>query len=336
MTIIGNTIPWGQVISWGLKILPAVGSFIGSAVPVIASLFGKGTEGESSTNTTGGIIGGSSSATSQTGQSATSTIGGGSSTTVNVNQGSTGGLAGLLQAASQTPTGNNSSSAWGLGQLSATTANLLQTGQWALSQALSIWQQNQANKANQEALTSARAYNSNEAKLARDWQQAMRSTAYQDTVKDLQKAGLNPILAASKGATATPTTSSASLGSPGQIAQAAQIMSTPSAHTASAQAMYDYGNNTAQFLNNAMQTINNAKSFGFEKVAHDMYQSMIGVSSASSKQINQYAQMSSQLSDAISESYSHYGKNGGNTSSDSGAHQMGGGSSHGSGAGRGR
>lgn len=40
---------------------------------------------------------------------------------------------------------------------------------------------------------------------ARDWQEAMRATAYQTTVKDLAAAGLNPILAYQQGASATPS-----------------------------------------------------------------------------------------------------------------------------------
>ena len=68
------------------------------------------------------------------------------------------------------------------------------------------------------------------------------------------------------------------------------------------QAMYDYGNNTAQFLNNAMATINNAKQFGFEEVAKNVTQDMLQVSETSSKQISQTAQnVSSWLDSAQSQ-----------------------------------
>lgn len=43
----------------------------------------------------------------------------------------------------------------------------------------------------------------------RRWQQFMRQTAYQDTVRDMKNAGLNPMLAYSQGATGTPTASNA-------------------------------------------------------------------------------------------------------------------------------
>ena len=50
----------------------------------------------------------------------------------------------------------------------------------------------------------ANSANADQAREARDWQTNMRGTAYQATVKDLQAAGLNPMLAYSNGATQTP------------------------------------------------------------------------------------------------------------------------------------
>lgn len=47
--------------------------------------------------------------------------------------------------------------------------------------------------------SSANAYNSAEAEKNRQWQEQMRATQYQTAVKDMQAAGLNPMLAYSQG-----------------------------------------------------------------------------------------------------------------------------------------
>lgn len=68
------------------------------------------------------------------------------------------------------------------------------------------------------------AYNSAEARTQRDWQEKMRATAYQATVKDMIAAGINPILAAQLGATSagsgTAATSGMAQGAMGSSAQA--------------------------------------------------------------------------------------------------------------------
>lgn len=105
----------------------------------------------------------------------------------------------------------------GAGFLSSTT----QTAQDAFNQS-----QASANKAMQFSAEQAakqmafqkammenqQAYNSAEAKSQRDWQERMRATAYQATVKDMIAAGINPILAAQLGATSAGSGSSASSG----------------------------------------------------------------------------------------------------------------------------
>lgn len=59
-----------------------------------------------------------------------------------------------------------------------------------------------------------RDWSGQQAQLARDWQQQMASTAYQRTVGDLKKAGLNPMLAYMKGPAATPSAGVPSSGIP--------------------------------------------------------------------------------------------------------------------------
>lgn len=212
---------------------------------------------------------------------------GGTSTSVSGQQGSVGSIGSILQSALGTPTGNNAGWAAGFNQQSATTANNLQTGQWSLATGLNMLSNLFANVGNLASSASAKAYNRKEAALQREWQERMRGTAYQATVKDMKKAGLNPVLAAFNGATSAGTGANASTGM--QSYSHTQAAAIPSAHTANAQAMYDYGNNTMQFLQNAMQTINNAKQFGWNQVASSLTQSTFNVMDSSAKSINEYA-----------------------------------------------
>lgn len=318
-----------SILASGAGLLQGIGSIASIALPIVKTIFGSQ---NTTTNQTGGsnMTGASSSAMQS--QSAGHTV-------INLQglqqgqtsqQGNISSLGQILNQAMGTATGNNSLGAF-LGNLvGAATANRLQNSQWEFANAMNEYQAAKANEINLQAVTSARQYNSLEAQKSRDWSRIMRQTAYQDTVKDLQAAGLNPILAASRGATAAPTGPSASASTGGIGAQAASAASIPSAKTATMQAMYDYGNNTAQFLNNAMATINNAKQYGFEEVAKNVTQDMLQVSETSSKQISQTAQSVSSWLDSAQSQFWNF------SNPFAKGYSMGGGQSHGGGGGRGR
>ena len=239
------------------------------------------------TLTSGSGNGSSSNAQSQHSQQTTSMSGGQSGNSQTVTQGSPSGIAGLMQSALGTPTGSNWQQAFGASQGSAQTANNLQTGMWTMAQGMNAFSNMLANVGNLWSQTSARGYNRAEAAAQREWTRTMRQTAYQDTMKDMKAAGLNPILAASRGATASGSGATANI-SPGNFSSMTSA-AIPSAHAASAQAMYDYGNNTMQFMDYAMRNINTAKQLGMSSYANQMYQLTDQILDASLSSSAEYA-----------------------------------------------
>lgn len=264
----------GAMIKAGLGIASTLASIYSTIKGSTSSARNQNTMG--STISSGTTIG-------NTAQDTTST--GGSTQT-----GNTGALGNLLSTALSTPTGNNTDAAANFNASQAQTANNLQGAQWNLGNLINMGSMLASNAMSAASQSSAMRYNSKEAKAQRDWQERMSSTSYQRGVKDLEAAGLNPVLAAYNGFGAqTPSGGYGSLGG-GQTFGHTQAMAIPAAKNATMQAMYDYGNNTAQIVENFQAAINNAKQSSDYWTAEHLEQMQQQTVSSSAQNVSMLAE----------------------------------------------
>ena len=94
------------------------------------------------------------------------------------------------------------------------------------------------NQAQAQQAAAAQAFSADQAEKQMDFQERMRETQYQTTVKDLMAAGLNPMLAYSQGGAGTPS-GSAAVGQQATLRNTAEGLAASAAQLGNIQADLD-------------------------------------------------------------------------------------------------
>lgn len=103
---------------------------------------------------------------------------------------------------------------YGFNSAQAATANAFTEAMWDKSAAYNTEAWERAAAWNEMMMQKQMEFNSAEAQKNRDWQQKMMETSYQRAVTDMEKAGINPILASGGVSVGTGGGSAASVGAP--------------------------------------------------------------------------------------------------------------------------
>lgn len=146
-------------------------------------------------------------------------------------------------------------------------------GQW--------YQADKVNKENVRNTESGQAFNAEQAKLNREFQERMSSSAYQRAVGDMRKAGLNPMLAFSQGGASSPGGGAASSGAyQGYVNPYAGALST--------------GQQASQIRNMDADTLNKTTS-------NPLIEAQTVASLASAGQLEQATKLAAQQTDKVRE-----------------------------------
>lgn len=179
-----------------------------------------------------------------------------------------------VSAAAQRAQGN-------FNQASANNANSLGTDRIAQQYAFNAAQAASANQFSSDMFERAMAFNAEEAQKNRDWQERMMSTSYQRAVVDMEKAGLNPILAVTGGgiSTGSGSGSAASISAPTGQAASGGLMNGVSASEGSYTGQMEYMGGMLGLLSAAISGISSAMSAmgGMGKFGESLAGSLSGI-----------------------------------------------------------